>query len=1349
MAADRSIDVVLRFRDEMTPGLRRAGQEASRFGSQTAQGAARATSAINRESGRWANTTRAAGQRAGRAGGDAINQGLIARVRAGAGSLRSAIETPLKGMGIGLLSVGAVAGAALIKGFQRLNAIDQAKAKLIGLGNSAKDVEAIMKNALNSVRGTAFGMDEAATTAAGAVAAGVKPGRDLERTLKLVADTATIAGTDMASMGSIFNSVATSNAIQGDTIAQLSDRGIPVVQMLAKQLGVTSEQVVKLASDGKIGFADFQDAMEKGLGGAAQSSGKTFQGAMKNLQASLARIGANLLSGAFPKLQGYATSITKSLSGVEDQAKKLGAALGSLVSGGVSVLGTAFTAAKAVIVPTAAAVGVLAKGFSALPGPIQTVVGALTAAAIANRLFGDRLRTGTGNMTAFVGGLRDLTRMQGAVVTTAQGASMQMGRFGSAIASIGQNVPTIARMQSAFVNAAAGAERFPRAAGAAAASMSLMRSAGSGLMNALGGPWGIALAVGVSALMLWKKRQQEAAQAAAESRQRVDELTGTLDKNTAATTSNTRSTVADQLQKQGAIDLAKRFHLSLSDVTDAAMGNQAAQDKLNGILNDYIIVAGYSTGVDKDRSAEASKLKGIINGSNGEVQKAVTAAKDHAQAMKTSADAARDAASKSGTYGKNMADLKTKTAATTEAHKRLKEAIENVKNTFLGGIDAEVEWKQALADATQAAKDNGKTLDTNSQKGRDNTRALQGVARAALGQVQQWQDANLTAAQMADKMPGLRKQLYDTAAQFGKTGKAADDWVNGTLANIPSTITSTVKVETDEAKAKVKTLGYDFDTLPKEVQSKILLGGAANAEKALNEVGLAARNVPGAVDVVTSVPTAMASAALLSQLQNVAVNVGNTKVNVTTAAPQALATEALLNRVSGAALSADAKTVTIPVKDLNAAQVTSILNSVQGAAMSADKQSVTIPTAAPGAINATSQIDGASAAAFRVDGQKATITIETVRREIMERSFRGYTFEATARATGGPIYGPGTGTSDSIPAWLSNGEHVLTAAEVERAGGQGAIYRMRAAIRAGALKFADGGAVQRFATGGAASWSPDMSGIFALISNLTYDNEKSAWDKMNEVKAAIDKSKRDVEAARRKLAEDQRKKGVKASTILADQNRINDLLQKQLTTQRQLTAAQSEYNRIKTARSLSAAQQFSSSAGTRAAVNKKFVSDLTTIEKRGFPALAHSLAEQGDDEAARVAASFASSPIGTLRSAQKALTDSSAAKASLDALLTRTTPGNAAANRQQQLEANANALALRAANGQFANQSAVNVNAIVDTNAIVNGLAKQIRVQVLPGQTVVQLDSSTIATATTQHQATQASYGTTAPGVNL
>lgn len=64
------------------------------------------------------------------------------------------------------------------------------------------------------------------------------------------------------------------------------------------------------------------------------------------------------------------------------------------------------------------------------------------------------------------------------------------------------------------------------------------------------------------------------------------------------------------------------------------------------------------------------------------------------------------------------------------------------------------------------------------------------------------------------------------------------------------------------------------------------------------------------------------------------------------------------------------------------------------------------------------------------------------------------------RAFGGPIIGPGTGTSDSINARLSHGEHVLTADEVKGAGGHGAVAAWRQRMKAGALPaFAMGGPV--------------------------------------------------------------------------------------------------------------------------------------------------------------------------------------------------------------------------------------------------------------------------------------------------
>ena len=257
--------------------------------------------------------------------------------RSAGAKMGSALGTALK---IGAVAVGGAAitglGVALTKGFGRLQAIENAKAKLSGLGHDVETVTGIMNDAMAAVKGTAFGLDEAATVAAGAVAAGVKPGKDLEKTLRLTGDAATIAGVGMGEMGAIFNKVASSNKIQGDVIAQLNDAGIPIVQLMAKELGKTAEETINLASEGKINFEIFQKAMENGLGGAALKSGDTLQGAFKNTMAAVGRIGASLLSGVYPRIRDFFAGAIEWLKPLEEGAKVAGAAVGVFLDKAIS-----------------------------------------------------------------------------------------------------------------------------------------------------------------------------------------------------------------------------------------------------------------------------------------------------------------------------------------------------------------------------------------------------------------------------------------------------------------------------------------------------------------------------------------------------------------------------------------------------------------------------------------------------------------------------------------------------------------------------------------------------------------------------------------------------------------------------------------------------------------------------------------------------------------------------------------------------------------------------------------------------------------------------------------------------
>lgn len=208
-----------------------------------------------------------------------------------------------KSLTVGAAAAGAAAGGVLAtsmaKGFKRLDALDQAQAKMRGLGYDAAEVSSLMDSVSKSVKGTAFGLDEAAGSAAKLGAVGVATGAEMDRAMKLTADIAAQAGTNMDDISSIMAKIAGAGKVTGETLAQLDDRATGAAAALAEHLGVSIEEVRAKVSRGQVDFATFQEAMEKHLGGAALATGETFKGAMDNMASAMGRFGQKLLAPAF------------------------------------------------------------------------------------------------------------------------------------------------------------------------------------------------------------------------------------------------------------------------------------------------------------------------------------------------------------------------------------------------------------------------------------------------------------------------------------------------------------------------------------------------------------------------------------------------------------------------------------------------------------------------------------------------------------------------------------------------------------------------------------------------------------------------------------------------------------------------------------------------------------------------------------------------------------------------------------------------------------------------------------------------------------------------------------------
>ncbi|HLT11472.1 MAG TPA: phage tail tape measure protein, partial [Micromonosporaceae bacterium] len=127
-----------------------------------------------------------------------------------------------------------------------------------------------------------------------------------------------------------------------------------------------------------------------------------------------------------------------------------------------------------------------------------------------------------------------------------------------------------------------------------------------GFRRVLGGiPWGpVGVAAGVLTVAIGVFAAKQA-----EARQRVEEVSETLNQQTGALTDNTRAWVAHKLEQDGVLKRAEQLGLDLATVTDAVMGDAAATAELNRVLDDNEI-----TTLDAARAAEEYRQRLLEQG---------------------------------------------------------------------------------------------------------------------------------------------------------------------------------------------------------------------------------------------------------------------------------------------------------------------------------------------------------------------------------------------------------------------------------------------------------------------------------------------------------------------------------------------------------------------------------------------------------------------------------------------------------------------------------------------------------------------------------------------------------------
>lgn len=253
----------------------------------------------------------------------------------------------------------------------------------------------------------------------------------------------------------------------------------------------------------------------------------------------------------------------------------------------LSDLGAIFTIVLAAVRPLAVAlsgvfdlVADLVRVFGSLPGPIQTAV---AAALLLTRLgLPDFLR----RTTAEGGGTRTmLSSLATAYREGATGAGEFIRRQTDLIAvsqaingATDRTVQGIQRIGGAFATIAA------PAAGAANVLRRGFGAAVSGLMNTLGGPWGIVLAGAGVALSIFASNQEKAAQSLARYNAGVREIQGTLNRTTGAITLATTEMAAADDRVKAASKSWREFGVSSDDVVQGALKAGVAHDRVESSL---------------------------------------------------------------------------------------------------------------------------------------------------------------------------------------------------------------------------------------------------------------------------------------------------------------------------------------------------------------------------------------------------------------------------------------------------------------------------------------------------------------------------------------------------------------------------------------------------------------------------------------------------------------------------------------------------------------------------------------------------------------------------------------------
>ena len=300
----------------------------------------------------------------GRGGAAALESGFSAAGSAMKASIASALASGAAAAGVGMKAVTAAAG------------FEQTKAAFTTMIGDAAKAEAILARLRELGAQTPFEFPELADAGRKLIAFG-ESADTVPDTLRRIGDVSAGVQAPIGEIAELYGKARVQGRLFAEDINQLTGRGIPIIQQLARQFGVSDSQVKKLVETGQVGFPQIEQAFiamtSRGgqFAGMMEAQSRTTTGLFSTLKDSIGEVFLTLgtpINDALRPLMTEAIAMVQKLGPMAAEA-------GRQAKEAISFAAAAFRSGQIPALVSASLKLGFAEGVNALVSGFRTAVG--------------------------------------------------------------------------------------------------------------------------------------------------------------------------------------------------------------------------------------------------------------------------------------------------------------------------------------------------------------------------------------------------------------------------------------------------------------------------------------------------------------------------------------------------------------------------------------------------------------------------------------------------------------------------------------------------------------------------------------------------------------------------------------------------------------------------------------------------------------------------------------------------------------------------------------------------------------------------------------------------------------